>query len=817
MATKPKTDFKDERSFDVTMKEIQEMEEEEIEKVRRIVASRQGWVTQRKKVVDSFLNKGSKIVTHNQEVINKTKNEPMIDEGLAKETMRKLKDAMQDLEDSNKKFELAGKRFIEILQGTEIYDGPNPKIDVKASVSKTEDTITAHIDQWFKAEEDAASLVYTFGLQYRPDTQWVGPGQNQQTCKPNLALKPAHTLSLDSTWDQRTEWHTEFTNYFETSNMVSQSAAIQRHYLKGCIEEDLWIRIKALDLHPDDPVIPAAKDTGIFKIINEILDKKNPLLSKRAEVFTLAFNKSAGGEYEEFSGWESRLYNVFRAGKMGSMSTDEWLLTICYAHAHDQLKAKMIKEKDLTWTRMREIGRDLDIFLRDSKSEGITVSQVSQGPQGSVNQVGKKGTSTCLLCKEPLSTTSRNRNHIMCTLCWKDTMDSQDVKSSTRIGNFKCNKCRSEGNHLTKACTGKLITIRWRGKRSTSGDRGGRGSRNNSRSSREGSRSRNNSRSRDRSSSGDRPSRRGRKRDKSPYSRNSYTPTSLNMISNAYEYHDSGSSTDEIYFISNKNHANLVGEAYIVDDVDDDKEEENRPYSPNQKEDRFRRLKLIKAFARMKHDHFKARSVGTSWTNAWKWIMSLLCVGQPRGQKQSDLPNDEVDIQVDGRILNEVNTIDCIKLTNLNLLKENGTNKWIRRTPDLYNMKTILGNESLEADQKRGRKRVNASACADTGAFRSLCGPDVAKKLGTEVMKTEDVSISAANGQEMDYMGSTNLRVLSPNGQAITSTFLVSNTLLGRVIIGRGDLIALRLISKNFPNTALCQGCWVGKNSKLSD
>ena len=814
MAGKQKTDFKDERSFDVTMKEIQDMAEAEIEKVRRIVASRQGWVTQRKKVVDSFITKGKQIEQHNIEVINKTKNEPMIDEGLAKETMRKLKEAMQDLEDSNKKFELAGKRFIEILQGTELYDDVDPKIDVQSSVDKTENTIKFHIESWFEAEEEAAKLIYTFGLQYRPDTQWVVPGQNQQTCKPNLALKPAHTLSLDSSWDQRTEWLTEFNNYFETSNMGGQSAAIQRHYLKGCIEEDLWIRIKALDLHPDDPVVPASKDTGIFKIINEILDKKNPLLSKRAEVFNLAFNKNAGGEYEEFSGWESRLYNVFRAGKMGSMSTDDWLLTICYAHAHDQLKAKMIKEKDLTWTRMREIGRDLDIFLRDSKSEGITVSQVSQG---SINHVGKKGTSTCLLCKEPLSPISRNRNHIMCTSCFKDTMDSQDAKSSTRIGKFKCDRCRSEGNHLTKACTGKLINIRWKGKRNASGGRGprdNRGSRNNSKSSREGSRSRTSSHNRDRSSSGDRFSRRGRKRDKSPYSRSSYTPTSLNMISNAYEHHDSGSSTDEINLISNKNHADLVGEAYTVDDV---KEEESHFHNPNPKKDKLRRIKLIKAFARIKHDHFKARSVGTSWTKAWKWIMSLLCVGHQRGQQQSDLPEDEVDSQVDGRILDEVNTIDCIKLTNLNLLKENETNKWIRRTPDLYNMKTILGNELLETEQKRGRKRVNASACADTGAFRSLCGPDVARKLDTEVMKTENVSISAANGQEMDYMGSTNLRVLSPNGQTITSTFLVSNTLLGRVIIGRGDLIALRLISKNFPNTALCEGCWNGNNSKNSD
>ena len=158
--------------------------------------------------------------------------------------------------------------------------------------------------------------------------------------------------------------------------------------------------------------------------------------------------------------------------------------------------------------------------------------------------------------------------------------------------------------------------------------------------------------------------------------------------------------------------------------------------------------------------------------------MSLLCVGHQGGQQRRDLQTDEADDNIFRRIPENVNTIVCVKLTNLNLLKENGTNKWIRRTSDLYNMKATLGNEVHESEQRKGRKRVNASACADTGAFRSLCGPDVAKKLGTEVIKNENVSINAANGQEMDYMGSIDIRVLSPNGQTVTSTFLVSNSLL---------------------------------------
>ena len=52
---------------------------------------------------------------------------------------------------------------------------------------------------------------------------------------------------------------------------------------------------------------------------------------------------------------------------------------------------------------------------------------------------------------------------------------------------------------------------------------------------------------------------------------------------------------------------------------------------------------------------------------------------------------------------------------------------------------------------------------------------------------------------------------MAANGQTVNSTFLVSADLKGRVIVGRGDMIALKMISKNFPDAALCEECWEGK------
>ena len=780
--------------MDATMADINQMSEAEVSKLYATVNRRKGWVTQKRNIVTKNKTNVERIRDHNNQVDAGTLMEPRIDADQARETVSKLRQSMTELEAQMLRFEVSAKKYIEVLEFTNVYKG-REDVDVKASINTTEKSLKENDDEWM-------TLEYAMNnLQLEITRQYDGKAQARQTparnFQPNLALKPTHLLSLESNWDEKTEWINEFTNYFETSNMAELSPSVQRHYLRQCIDDDLWTRVKALDDERGTPVVPTALNSGIFKIIFNILDKKNPLMSKRAEVFQLKFQKMSNGDHEEFSAWESRLYNIWRAGRMDEMQKDDWRLTICYAFAHDQLKAKMIKEKDLTWERMKEIGRDFDIYLRESKAEGIQVNT------GTVNQISKPGATRCSLCNDQLQRPGKFEIWL-CKSCLDDAKSSYDPRSSKRIGSLKCSRCRTEGNHTTQACKGFAIKIKW--KRSQSGDRRRQDRRDSRDGSRARGRSRDSQRSRDgsRNRSGDRRPR--RQRDKSPYSKKSFTQSGLTMVSDAYEHRDSDESTGEINIITRSEDQGYTGEPYAVfDDVTDWKSKSERPGEKN------RRLKLIKAFARIRHGQ-KRISQGTGWSKVLRWFMSLLCARQTRGLHTGDPQTDEIAQISDGGTLPRVNTIECVNLTSVNLLKETGKVEWVRRTSNLYNMKAILGDADAELKQLQGRKRVNTTACGDSGAFRSICGPDVAAKLGTVVNKTEDIAINAANGQEMDYKGSTNLQIMSANGQTICSTFLVSEDLKGRVIIGRGDMIALRIISKNFPDNALCEECWEGRS-----
>ena len=782
-------------SMDVTMADINQMTETEVDQLHATVTSRKGWVTTKRRMVEKNKENVESIREHNNKVDSGEIPGPKIDADQARDTITKLRQSMTVLENQMLKFETSAKWYIEVLNGTNVYKD-RKDVDVKASIQKTEDSMAKHDTEWINLETAMNNLQLDIARQYGGNQPRQTPARGN--AQPNSALKPSHMLGLESTWDEQTEWITEFTNYFDTSNMAELSPSVQRHYLRQCIDDDLWTRIKAMDDAPGTPVVPTARNSGIFKIIFGILDKKNPLMSKRAEVFQLRFQKTANGDNEEFSSWESRLYNIWKAGRMDEMEKDDWRLTICYAFAHDQLKAKMIKEKDLTWEKMKEIGRDFDIYLRESKAEGIHVAT------GSVNQINKSGATRCSLCDDQLKRPGRFEIWL-CKPCLDDARTSYDPKSSRRIGTFKCTKCRSEGNHRTQACKGNTIKIRW--KKSQSRDRGRqerRGSRNGSQS-RERSRDR---RSRDssRNRSGDRRSR--KPRDKSPYAKQSFTKSGfeVTMVSDAYEHRDSEASADEVNIISETNDQGYTGEPYAV--FEDSQKMVNTFRAPKEKN---RRLKLIKAFARRKHDQAKTSS-GTSWAKLFAWVMSLMCARQTRGLQKSGVPKtDEIVDGDDEGTLANVNTIECVNLTSVNLLKESGKTEWIRRTSNLYNLKAVLGNAEAETKLIQGRKRVNTTACGDSGAFRSLCGPDVAKKLGTTVKMNEEVAINAANGQTMDYKGSTNIQIMAANGQTVNSTFLVSADLKGRVIVGRGDMIALKMISKNFPDAALCEECWEGK------
>ena len=115
---------------------------------------------------------------------------------------------------------------------------------------------------------------------------------------------------------------------------------------------------------------------------------------------------------------------------------------------------------------------------------------------------------------------------------------------------------------------------------------------------------------------------------------------------------------------------------------------------------------------------------------------------------------------------------------------------------NLDNMPIILGNSCAEK-MKSGRIRTSLMACPDSGATRSLCDPKIASSLGCKIYK-EKIKISNASGTAMKYEGTAYLRVSFKNTKTEVP-FLLSSDIDGRVIIGKHDLIRMRVLPPNFP------------------
>ena len=119
-------------------------------------------------------------------------------------------------------------------------------------------------------------------------------------------------------------------------------------------------------------------------------------------------------------------------------------------------------------------------------------------------------------------------------------------------------------------------------------------------------------------------------------------------------------------------------------------------------------------------------------------------------------------------------------------------------TEPLDNMHVLVGVTEHEIRQRDERMVVPTAACPDTGAGRSVCGPDLIEALGAETTTEENVTITAANGMEMSYEGSASLRVKFED-QLSDIKVLVSKSVKGRLIIGKPDLIRMRVIPPHFP------------------
>jgi hypothetical protein len=116
----------------------------------------------------------------------------------------------------------------------------------------------------------------------------------------------------------------------------------------------------------------------------------------------------------------------------------------------------------------------------------------------------------------------------------------------------------------------------------------------------------------------------------------------------------------------------------------------------------------------------------------------------------------------------------------------------------LDNMHVLVGSTDNEV---KGGKRpvVPVAACPDTGAGRSVCGPDLLKALRVQETQKENVTLTAANGEKMPYEGTVRLR-LKFEDHLTDIQALVTSSVKGRLIVGKPDLIRMRVIPPNFPS-----------------
>ena len=96
-------------SMDVTMADINQMTETEVDQLHATVTSRKGWVTTKRRMVEKNKENVESIREHNNKVDSGEIPGPKIDADQARDTITKLRQSMTVLENQMLKFETSAK------------------------------------------------------------------------------------------------------------------------------------------------------------------------------------------------------------------------------------------------------------------------------------------------------------------------------------------------------------------------------------------------------------------------------------------------------------------------------------------------------------------------------------------------------------------------------------------------------------------------------------------------------------------------------------------------------------------------------------
>lgn len=625
--------------------------------------------------------------------------------------------------------------------------------------------------------------------------------------KPEKELKPDTKLQEDDSLDTYMYWVTQFRTYFSHSHFEQASPEEQRMFMSKCMDSGLWRRIAGGETSNERklPLDPKDTSTGLFATLQNVFGLKDPLLLKRLELFTT--QKFSGQQYESFSAYLSRRMTLKKEANFYDMSLED--VDLCWAFQGIQdpkLRKKILALEDPSYNAFVQEGKKYELLQRklgiDEERKGGTTA-----PGGCNAVQASRNTRFCRLCGLKC-----DKKYNICSTCY-DKKVKRDKEAKAQEGN-------------QSAPTGRRGRGGGRGRApgrggSGRGARGGRG--------------------------------RGRGRGYSRFSKQSENPLNRGRIGAI----DTPAAFEDGY----DDEEDFEGDEYFGDDDAYDGEYEETGYEegvnavtvtvtqgPQPKQPAVFKVDetafihgkaefawRLKAIARSKHHrirsdkNLKPNSLKITLTNImvmtfavmkdlvvmpillpilemWGFLSNM--VWEAKCLTKTLLPFFRDHSQFMG-----VGSISCSRVgtseeidTHSQQISNAEQRKALKAihssmekgsTITLDNMKVVLGNSKAEA-QCRSRIRAHVLACPDTGASRSLIGPEFAKKFGCRVHR-EKIRITNASGASMTYEGTVYFKVIFNDREADVPV-LLSTDVEGRVILGRFDLIALHAIPPNFPS-----------------
>ena len=659
----------------------------------------------------------------------------------------------------------------------------------------------------------------------------AAPDPRPRSFKPHEGLRPTDKLPAQPTAKQVKQFIEEFAAYFKSGELEHADPQVQRAYLKLNMDEHLFNRVNGDDPKNNAAINPTELRSGFFKYLLDTCGELNEgKLTKFITLFTSRHEKTGpGGRHEPWQNMLQRVQTLATECEFYDMAHDTILALYCVAWCDDPELSKEFMKLGPPFNiqayrkcaqRYHTMQHQLERVHALTASATPAPSTVSVNSTNATTTPGRGAPCKCCGIK------TGHHKFPTCSPCDRDLR--RPASERTRIPGLKCSACGLKGNHVDSVCIGRAFWPRYidpeKGYIPRPQGGGPRDSRSARRGSdRQGSDSRNSS-----AGSGNRNTRRDP------------TPASKNFAANAvgskvYTVPGDGPNPNVL-----NNRVTSVRVRFI------DPSARHNPYAGcddktshvtevivyeyvKPKHDKARRIKCIKAQARMRHQTATTTAAQGPWIPlllpamfALNTLLTLYFMAQamPTTAQDTLLAAPRLLKQLIHQATAPLNdTTDAIRINvpvNTVRVSINGINRSynpfdaLKRWPgclnkarlhqDLDDLRVMVGCSLHENANSHTRHQLAVEACADSGAAMSVVSTDIVQRLNAPITKESRLllSLTAANDAPMRATGTARLRIFMEN-KWFDVDCLVTPSMTGRLLIGRPDLAAMHIIPPNFP------------------